>query len=237
MARNTRSAKQMIHADIMIAGVEHMRALLEAMPQQLRTGILFPIVNTLVSQGARFARDEVRRVLPKRDMQNTRWDTPTGALANSLGSRVVSVARMRRRDVVFGLFGARMDFRATSAVSRNIANRRTIGLRGRVTGPVGLGRVRKMNGRTNTSSGAIQPHKYLHFVEFGHRKGKGPVAAQPYPFMRPARERLVGVMPGIVRSRWSVLYPQQIEKLKRRYMRRADIARQVEAFARRNGMI
>lgn len=238
MARRVRKVtSQAIHVDMMIAGVPHLRQLLNAMPQQLRTGILVPITQSLSSQGATYSRQEVRRVLPKRDRKESRWDTPTGALANAQGSKVVPISRMRRKDLVYGIFGTRMDFRATRRVAANVANRRVIGLRARVFGPVALGRVYRANGRPNLRSGAIQPHKYAHLVERGHRRGDGPVEAQPYPFHGPARERLIREMPSIVRGRWDALYPAQVAKLRRRYMRQGEIHRQVQSFQSRRSRI
>lgn len=242
MARRRSKTKGLVSWDISIAGIPHMQALLAAMPRTLQSGIVVPIVRTLTSTGAKIARQELKRALPLRDYHGRRWQTPTGALRDSLGSKVVAQSRMKNKDISYGVFGARTDFRVSRATGRNVSRIRSVGVAGfyrpgnRIMGPLGVGRVTDAKGRRRAPRGFIQPHKYIHFVEFGHRRGDGPTAADPYPFIRPTRRRLSAIAPTLIRERWATLYPQQIAKMKRRYMRQADIARQVQEFQRRGGM-
>ena len=234
MARKKPKTATMVTWDIHMAGIDHMKNLLAAMPQTLRTGICVPIVRTLSSTGAKIAKQELKRVLPVRDRHKIRWQTPTGALHDSLGSKVIPASRRRNRDVIYGVFGARSDFRVTRVTSRRVAAIKNYGLKRRVTGPLAVGAIRLPNGKTGRRGNAIKPHKYIHLVEFGHQRGAGPVEAEPYPFIRPARRRLESLAPGIIRERWNTLYPQQVAKMKRRHMKKADIDRQVEEFQRRS---
>ena len=234
MARKKPKTATMVTWDIHMAGIDHMKNLLAAMPQTLRTGICVPIVRTLSSTGAKIAKQELKRALPIRDRHKTRWQTPTGALHDSLGSKVVASSRMRNKDIVYAIFGARTDFRVLRPTARRVASIRRYGLKNRVTGPMAVGAIRLQNRRANLKGGSIKPHKYIHWVEFGHRKGNGPVRADPYPFINPTRKRLESLAPVIIRERWSVLYPQQIAKMKRRYMRQVDIDRQAKVFQGRS---
>jgi len=204
---------------MMVSGVPQLQELLRAMPAQMRSMIMEPIVSTLVQTGVRLARTTLPRMLPKRDPATRRWDRPTGALRDSLGSKVMPRSRMRNKDIVFGLYGARLDFRVTLVTARRVAAIRRV-----ASGPLAVGRVTNPNGRTNTRSGSIQPAKYIHLVEGGHRGSRFFPAARAYPFMAHAKSALAAIMPTLVRERWAQLYPMAIDRLRRRYTNRIQRA-------------
>ena len=199
--------------DMDFSGIEGIQELMRAMPATLRNGIVQPIVNEIVKAGARMAKVNLVRMLPKRDPDTRRWDRPTGALRDSLGSKVVPLSRMRNKNLVFGLYGARLDFRVSKQTQRNVESIRGRGQR--------VGRLAR-----NTPKGTvIAPYKYIHLVEKGHR-GAPQVNIppdRPYPFMATTRLALNGIIPPIIRQKFATFYPQQISKLTRRYLRRAGI--------------
>lgn len=201
--------------DMDMSGLDGVRELLKAMPTTLRNGIVQPIVTSLVQDGARLAKQNLVRMLPKRDPQTRRWDRPTGALRDSLGSKVVPISRMRNKGVVFGLYGARLDFRVSKQTQKNASLLRGGGMR--------VGRLR----RNDPKYTVIAPYKYIHLVERGHKGAPSAniPPARPYPFMGATRQAMLAVIPIILRSRFAALYPQQMAKLTRRYMRRAGIMR------------
>lgn len=201
--------------DMDMSGLDGVRELLKAMPATLRNGIVQPIVTTLVQAGARVAKQNLVRILPKRDPATRRWDRPTGALRDSLGSKVVPNSRMRNKGVVFGLYGARLDFRVSKQTQKNVSL-----IRGR---PQRIGRLP----RGTPKGTVIAPYKYIHLVERGHRALPqfNIPAARPYPFMGATRQAMLAVIPIMIRSRFATLYPQQMSKLTRRYMRRVGTIR------------
>lgn len=199
--------------DMNFSGIEGIQELMKAMPATLRNGIVQPIVNDIVKAGSRMAKINLVRMLPKRDTATRRWDRPTGALRDSLGSKVVPLSRMRNKNVVFGLYGARLDFRVSKQTQANVEGIRGRGMRvGRLT-------------RNTPKYTVIAPYKYIHLVERGHKGAPqfNIPAARPYPFMGTTRMALNAIIPTMIRSSFSRLYPQQMAKLTRRYLRRAGI--------------
>jgi len=214
--------------DLEVHGTDRMRAMLAAMPQELKNGVMRPVLQTVLTKGVQLARQELVRVLPKRNPATSRWQTPTGALRNSLGQRVFPASRMRNKNLIIGFYGARTDFRVTKATARKVSQIRRHGLGSRPFGPLAVGKLPRQrwgfmsSPETRRVPRTIQPHKYIGFVERGHKRGKGPVEARPYPFLGPSQQRLEGMLKGIVRSRFNELYPQQVARLKRKYLRQVS---------------
>ena len=197
--------------DMRVTGIDSLKALLAALPRTMRSMIIVPIVTKLVAEGARIARTNLVRVLPKRDPARRWWDRPTGALRDSLGSKVVPLSKMRNKDVVFGLFGARLDFRVSKRTVKRLASQGKF-----------VGRPK----RYQAQSGLVVPAKYIHLVERGHRgspRHRIP-PARAYPFMGPARTAIQAMLPGFVRQEFGRLYPLVIERMRRRYVGRINTA-------------
>lgn len=208
--RRTGGASGAISFDVRTSGIEGMQELLSVLPRTIVTGVLVPMVRHIAGIGARMARINLVRMLPKRDPKTRRWDRPTGALRDALGSKVVPVSKMRNKNLVFGLYGARLDFRVSKQTQKRAAK---IGLKvGRLT-------------RNTPRNTVIAPAKYIHLVERGHKgsaKGNFP-PARAYPFMGATRAALTAILPTLIREQWRVRYPRQVSSLKARYLRRAGI--------------
>lgn len=194
--------------DVAVSGMQGIQELLRALPQTMRTGILKPMMEHITTVGARMAKVNLVRMLPKRDPQTRRWDRPTGALRDSLGHKVVPLSRMRNPNLIFGMIGARLDFRVSKQTQRRakLVNRTV----GRLT-------------RTTKKNTVIAPAKYIHLVERGHKGSRYYPAAIGYPFMAATRSALVAILPMLVREQWATRYPRQIDSLRRRYLRRAGV--------------
>ena len=227
--RKSRKPGAAVYFTVDVAGVRGMQEVLRALPRQIRTQVLQPIMKQIADKGATLARTNLNAMLPTRPANKRRWDRPTGVLAASLGSKVVPATKMRNKDLVLGLYGSRLDFRVPVLARRNVAAIRRL-----PAGPFGVGRVRHhMTGRTNQSSGAIQPFKYIHLVEKGHRAVPAGIskntgrpyraipAAKPYPFMARSREALNAAIPGILQSQYHHRLTAVTARMIRRYSRRA----------------
>jgi hypothetical protein len=143
--------------------------------------------------------DSDRRINGRRK----RWQTPTLALNNSIGVKMVSQRQMRNKLVVVGLVGPRWDFKATKAVKKRI---------GRIT-EFGLKRApKKIHVPKGPKGATIRPARYAHLANFGHRKGRGPLRADPHDYMTPTNRRVSAIMPGIVERMWQPLYLQVVGK-------------------------
>jgi hypothetical protein len=194
-----------VNFSIDVADIAGIADVYRALPMAIRVKITEPIVRKLAQMGAKEAAMNVTRVLPKRNPKTRRWDRPTGALRDSMGFRILQRSKMRNKFIVWGAFGARMDFRVNRATARNVANNRqriTANINGittRVQGPIPIGRVRAF-GRTILGVQAIQPAKYAHLVEEGHKGSPAHriPAAVPHRFMAPARQAIAARMPGLV---------------------------------------
>lgn len=194
--------------DVAVSGLAGIQELLRALPQTMRTGILKPMMEHITTVGARMARVNLVRMLPKRDPATRRWDRPTGALRDSLGHKVVPLSRMRNPNLIFGMVGARLDFRVSRQTQRRAsAINRTVG---RIT-------------RKTKKDTVIAPAKYIHLVERGHKGSRFYPAARGYPFMAATKSALIAILPILIREQWSVRYPRQIDSMKRRYLRRAGV--------------
>lgn len=224
MARRKPSAARAagtVMLDMDTSGITGINQVLASLPTTIRNAIIVPIVKIIVNRGAKLAKQNLVRVLPDRTGQKKRWDRPTGALHDSLGAKVVPTSKMRNKNLVYGIFGARSDFRVNRPTARRIAN-----MRHPVVGPHPVGRFRQRNGKMRAISGAIQPTKYLHLVERGHRgtpRYRIP-PARAYPFMGPTGQQVVSEIPGIVRDNFNRLFPMVIARETRRAVARVNRA-------------
>lgn len=217
-----------IHFTVDVSGVRGMQEVLKQLPRSVRNQILQPMVKTLAEAGATAARTHLKRMLPQRPPNQRRWDRPTGVLAASLGAKVVPLSKMRNKDLVVGLYGARTGFRVPVMTRRNVA-----AIRRRFSGPLGVGKIVHPSGLTNLRSGAIQPTKYIHLVEKGHKAVPAGIskktgrpyrmipAARPYPFMAASKASLQASMPTIIAREWHTRFSTVVARMTRRYMKRA----------------
>lgn len=98
----------------------------------------------------------------------------TGLLAKSLGRKTKTY-----RGAVVGLVGARKGFKTTAAAA---VGKKLIAYRETKKG----NKLVKLKSARGVKAGAkLDPTKYQHLVEGGHKKGKGTSAAPAYPFIRP----------------------------------------------------
>ena len=224
MARRTsvRSGTQAVVFDMDMAEIAGLKDVFAALPDAMRRQIAKPIVDKLVQMGARTAKINVARMLPKRDPRTRRWDRPTGALRDSIGNKTVALSKMKNKNMVFGMFGARTDFKVSKQTARNVSRNRELlrafvvteaNPQGRIETrhmPIPIGRIRHANGRTNQSSGSIQPYKYIHLVEHGHRGTPAYriPAARPYPFMRASNLAIRAIMPMVIREMYAAKHKQ-----------------------------
>lgn len=234
VSRSPRRTGGAIAFDLDVTGVEGLSDVLRALPLSIRNKIAQPIVQKLVGMGARTAQINIVRVLPRRDPAKRRWDRPTGALRDSMGAKVVPISRMRNKNIVFGLYGARSDFRVNMSTARNIANNRDLrrrrfgGVTQMISGPLSVGRIKLRSGRTNVGVRSIQPAKYAHLVEGGHVAVPqfNIPAASPRPFMAPTRQAIAAIMPGVV----SRLYNEGAQRVFAAEVRRAQRPSRVSGY-------
>ena len=220
-----------IEFSIDLSEIDGMIQVLKELPTGMRNQIAKPIVTKIVQAGSRTARINLARMLPHRDPKTRMWDRPTGALRDSIGSKVVPLSKMRDKLKVYGLYGARTDFKVTKQTARRIAGiRKTstrilrIGMtgRGEIAGPLPIGK-HLIAGRMKAAPGAIQPSKYIHLVELGHKAVPAwrIPAARPYPFMAATRRAMNAIAPIIMRDVYNSAHARVFQSYFRRYMRRA----------------
>lgn len=120
----------------------------------------------------------------------------TGLLGKSIGSKVKVYG-----DKVLGLVGSRVSFRTTlGAVAQKGRSQVFQSLRGGKKA-IREGKGKKINVKVQhglKTGQVLDPSKYAHLVELGHKKGKGKSAAPAYPFVKPAFEESQRTAPGIL---------------------------------------
>ncbi len=98
----------------------------------------------------------------------------TGLLGKAIGSKVKVSG-----DRVLGLVGARTGFKTTLGAQKGRA----------FQGLKTSGKTINIKAKPGLKTGqAIDPAKYAHLVEGGHKRGKGKSSAPAYPFVKPAFE-------------------------------------------------
>lgn len=241
MPRRTRNQSN-VTISMTAFGGEHIVRMLRALPDAIRNEILEPIIKQLCRDGAKIAKMTLRRILPKRDPKTRRWDRPTGALYDSLGMKTVPRSRMRNKQIVVGYFGARLDFRVTKRTAQKVKRIRNIdparAFVGRVRFPAGHPKAGRLNLR---QSGAIQPFKYIHLVEGGHKgvfasrlkrgsdgrtmPGTGRTyiipPARPYPFMSVAERQVRAIANSTAPAMMNQMFPKVVNRVAARIARRA----------------
>lgn len=150
-----------------MTGDKELAAKFSSLPGRLQKGAL----RRGVTKGARIVTKSAGGGVTKR----------TGLLKKSLGQRVKTFPS----GVVFGIVGARRGFRVLVSEFRNRGG--ALGLRKTVSrSGVKFVKVVLKSGRGLKIGQYIDPAKYSHLVERGHRKGRGRSAARPRPFLDPA---------------------------------------------------
>lgn len=216
-----RTANQSVTIDLDTAELAGLGDVFRALPDSFRNQIARPIVDRLVKMGARTAKLMLVRMLPKRDPLTRRWQRPTGALRDSLGSKTVPASKMRDKTKVIGMFGARRDFRV-SKMTTKLAGK----LNMEVRRPTKFERTFR-----SPRNKFIIPSRYIHLVEFGHSGSRYFPAARPYPFMRAASQSLTAIVPIVVRTLYNEKFNQVFNAAIRRaqnpnrrsYVRRAPV--------------
>lgn len=168
-------------------------------PSRISREIHFDLVGKVGRRVVPVMRNEIRLQFPPSRARQTRangqprrWQTPTGALANSIGLKKIPRSQMRRGgQLAIAFVGARTDFRATKSVKQRITKLQNLGLKSapsRVFIPKG------------TKGNTISPSRYIHLALKGHRKGRGPVAAKAYDFMTPTLVKAQQEMDRVIAS-------------------------------------
>jgi hypothetical protein len=121
MARRAskRTASQFLTIDLDAAEFVSLKEVFRSLPDAMRRQVLKPIVDKVAKVGAQVAKQTAARMLPPRVSNpnrysgKPRWNRPTGALRDSLGAKTIPLSKMRDKNKVVGMFGARRDFRVS----------------------------------------------------------------------------------------------------------------------------
>lgn len=197
-----RTANQFLNIDLDAAEFVSLKEVFRSLPDAMRRQVLKPIVDKVAKVGAQVAKQTAARMLPPRVSNpnrysgKPRWNRPTGALRDSLGAKTVPLSKMRDKNKVVGMFGARRDFRVSKQTAKRAAS---IGMK--VQRPNLM--QRKFRVRPNPF---IVPARYIHLVEFGHKGSAHYPPARPYPFLQEASRRLGPHVPAMIRQFYSAAH-------------------------------
>lgn len=191
-----RTASQHLVIDMDASEFVSLKEVFQSLPEAMRRQVLKPIVDKIAKIGANVARQTLARRLPKRDPKTRRWDRPTGALRDSLGAKTIPLSKMRDKNKVLGMFGARRDFRVSK---RTVKRASSLGMK--VIRPTRFQRAFKIK-----PNPFIVPSRYVHLVEFGHKGSRFYPPAQSYPFMQDASQLLANHVPQMVRQFYSAAH-------------------------------
>ena len=204
MARRAskRTASQFLTIDMDAAEFVSLKEVFQSLPDAMRRQVLKPVVDKIAKVGAQVAKQTAARMLPPRTSNpnrysgKPRWQRPTGALRDSMGAKTIPLSKMRDKNKVLSMFGARRDFRVSKQTQTRASS---IGLR--VQRPNLM--QRKFKIRPNPF---IVPSRYVHLVEFGHKGSRYYPAAKPYPFLQQASRLLAPHVPAMIRQFYSAAH-------------------------------
>lgn len=143
-----------------------------------------------------------------------RWQTPTGAMQQSIGQKVVSASQMRSPDkLAIAFVGARSDFKVSKRVRARLQNMSNLGF-GKAPRPLFAPRGPK--GQT------VSPVRYFHLALKGH--GPGPKGlsfhARGRDFMTPTISAVEPRMRRIIRTNYPKRFRKVMEQEARRLIKR-----------------
>lgn len=181
----------------------------------------------IVGKVARFGAGEMKRQIAKkftlyRPGERTkrgrpkRWQTPTGAMQQAVGVKVLSPAKMRRGDkLAIAYVGARTDFTASKAVKSRIAAFKNLGFK-RAPDVISIPR-----GRTGA---VVNPVRYFHLALRGH--GPGPKGlsfnATGRDFMTPTINAVTPHLQSVVNQEYPVAMTRIVDQDYNRIVNRGN---------------
>lgn len=190
-----------------------MRVYFEAVPGMVVREVHHRIVRKIATEASKVMKSKIKTGFPlyspsdrTKSGRRKRWQTPTGAMAQSVGVKVVPPRRMRAPDqLAIAYVGARMDFTATKAVKRRISQFRNLGFN-RAPNTMYI--------PTGPKGATVRPARYFHLAAFGH--GPGPQGlsfrAAGFDFMTPTIAEMRPRMMGIINQE----YPPAFERVLRK---------------------
>lgn len=187
-------AKSPFQFRVSTVNTQELRIFLDAMPDAMQNKVMKPVIKALSSVGAKKMKVNLGRALAKarlhRAGKEERWP-PTGALMASIGTK--DPIKITKSGFVFGAFGVRRSQsfakNKLAKVRKRIEERTVFGFKRVKRGDVTL--ATKKMGSKKSSAHEIRPSQYGHLLERGH---KGPIKAQPYPFVEPTAVEMESVV-------------------------------------------
>ena len=208
----------------------NIAVLYEAAPGKIVKGVHHEIVKEIGKVTKTVLKSNIAAQFPlyapgdtNPDGSPKRWQTPTGALRDSIGFKVIPAKRMRAADKLAMVYiGARDDFVATKRTKERVSNFTTFGWDG-VTrtpqpAPAALYVSKGPTGQT------IAPVRYFHLANFGHTAGARGFSfnAQPNDVITPTFTTMQGRVDGIVRQHYPVKFKKVMNADIRPVMRRSN---------------
>lgn len=226
-------SRDYINLRMLVPRLQGMRVFLEAAPGRVVTEVNRKIVSDVATKGVGIMRREVRREFAlysagatRANGEPYRWQTPTGALANSIGKNVLKARKTRNKNVAMAWVGPRTSFKVTKAVQRRIDRFTTLGINTEPGTPFDAKPAPPKVFAPNGPSGqTVAPARYAHLAAFGHRRGRGILAAKPHDFMTPTLQKIDRLLSSVVRSSFPRRFQQTVGADSRRILRRLQKVR------------
>lgn len=221
---------QFLRFSISMPDSVNLAVLYEAAPGKIVREVHHELVKIIGAATKIELKANIKRQFPlyrpgdtKSDGTPKRWQTPTGALADSIGFKVVPAKKMRARDKLAIVYiGARTDFVATKRTKANVSRFTTFGWDGKTrtakAAPASLYISRGPKGQT------VAPVRYFHLANKGH--GPGPKGfsfhAKGNDVITPTYQTMKARIPGIVRQHYPVRFEKVIERDIKPVIRRSN---------------
>ena len=189
--------------------------MMEAMPGAIVRLVHHKIMSEVAKEGKKIMKQEIKKKFRiyrdsdrRADGTRMRWQTPTGALDNSIGTKIPTLTQMKNKGVALAIIGPRTDFKATKAVKRRVAQMKTFGVlteRGTPFGEPAAAPKPLHIPKGPKGSATVQPSRYAHLANFGHKGRISQLHAKPHDYMTPSTSRLASVFPSIVNRNYQPL--------------------------------
>lgn len=206
--------------------VAELRVFYEAAPGTIVKKVHRKVVGQIAKRGRIVMKKNIRRMFPlyspgdrTKSGQKKRWQTPTGALANSIGVKLWEPKnKQQAAKLAMAFIGARSDFVATKSVRARINRINRLGWN---KAPRPLHIPKGPSGQT------IRPARYIHLALHGHTPGPSgrSIYAEGVDFMTPTVQELRGIADQIVRTQFPVEFEKVMDKDTQRVVRRMERSR------------
>lgn len=188
----------------------------EALPGTIVRNVHRKILKKIAAAGKKIMVEEIRKKFRVSDANKPRsngeprmWQTPTGALANSIGVKIPTLTEMKNDMVAFAAIGPRSDFKETKNVRKRVDKMKTFGLNTTPGTPFGPAKAppRLLIGRGPEDDPIVRPARYAHLANFGHQPGASGfgITARAHDYMTPTSTRLQGQIDSIVNTNYQPL--------------------------------